>query len=141
MLDEMELMKFHEIMHFENLLMWYDHLESQYDISQEMDKLQKKVSLLQKLSEILHSSSIQKFRSPQTATSLVPAPTFSTYCYVKDAREGTSHQKMGQEVDVKDKMCYNCGNKGHLAENCPEPKKCSHCGKKGHLAKDCWKAS
>ena len=28
--------------------------------------------------------------------------------------------------------------KGHLAENCPEPKKCSHCGRKGHLAKDCW---
>ena len=63
MLDEMELMKFHEIMHFENLLIWYDHLEFQYDISQEMDKLQKKVSLLQKLSEILHSifgSEIQK---------------------------------------------------------------------------------
>ena len=40
--------------------------------------------------------------------------------------------------DVKDKTCFNCGKKGHLAENCTEPKKCSHCGKKGHLAKDCW---
>ena len=40
--------------------------------------------------------------------------------------------------DVKDKTCFNCGKKGHLAENCPEPKKCSHCGKKGHVAKDCW---
>ena len=43
--------------------------------------------------------------------------------------------------DVKDKTCFNCGKKGHLAENCPEPKKCSHCGKKGHLAKDCWEVS
>ena len=40
--------------------------------------------------------------------------------------------------DVKDKTCFNCGKKGHLAENCPEPKKCGHCGRKGHLAKDCW---
>ena len=40
--------------------------------------------------------------------------------------------------DVKDKTCFNCGKKGHLAENCQEPKKCSHCGKKGHVAKDCW---
>ena len=55
MSDEMEPMKFHEIKHFENLLMLHDHLEFQYDIPQEMDKLQKKVSLLQKLSEILNS--------------------------------------------------------------------------------------
>ena len=34
-----------------------------------------------------------------------------------------------QKPDVKDKTCFNCGKKGHLAENCPEPKKCSHCGK------------
>ena len=37
MLDEMEPMKFHEILHFENLLKLDDHLEFQYDISQEMD--------------------------------------------------------------------------------------------------------
>ena len=44
-------------------------------------------------------------------------------------------QKAG---DLKDRTCFNCGKKGHSAENCPEPKKCSHCGKKGHVAKDCW---
>ena len=43
-----------------------------------------------------------------------------------------------QKPDVKDKTRFNCGKKGHLAENCPEPNKCSHCGKKGHVAKDCW---
>ena len=45
---------------------------------------------------------------------------------------------MAAKTDLKDKTCFNCGKKGHLAENCPEPKKCSHCGRKGHLAKDCW---
>lgn len=52
---------------------------------------------------------------------------------------GSIHMKQPlQKPDVKDKTCFNCGKKGHLAENCPEPKKCSHCGKKGHVAKDCW---
>ena len=43
MLDKMEPMKFHEIMPFKNLLMLYGHLESQYDISPQMDILQKKI--------------------------------------------------------------------------------------------------
>ena len=53
---------------------------------------------------------------------------------------GTVHvaQPVQKAADTKDKTCFNCGKKGHLAENCPEPKKCSHCGKKGHVAKDCW---
>ena len=52
---------------------------------------------------------------------------------------GSIHMKQPlQKPDVKDKTYFNCGKKGHLAENCPEPKKCSHCGKKGHVAKDCW---
>ena len=53
---------------------------------------------------------------------------------------GTVHvaQPVQKAADLKDRTCFNCGKKGHLAENCPEPKKCSHCGKKGHVAKDCW---
>ena len=47
-------------------------------------------------------------------------------------------QPVAAKADLKDKTCFNCGKKGHLAENCPEPKKCSHCGRKGHVAKDCW---
>ena len=47
-------------------------------------------------------------------------------------------QPVAAKADLKDKTCFNCGKKGHLAENCPEPKKCSHSGKKGHVAKDCW---
>ena len=51
---------------------------------------------------------------------------------------GTVHvaQPVQKAADLKDKTCFNCGKKGHLAENCPEPKKCSRCGKKGHVAKD-----
>ena len=49
-------------------------------------------------------------------------------------------QPVAAKTDLKDKTCFNCGKKGHLAENCPEPKKCSHCGKKGHVAKDCWES-
>ena len=64
MLDEMELMKFHKILHFENLLKLDDHLEFQYDISQVMDKLQKKVSLLQKLFEIPNSIFDSKTQKP-----------------------------------------------------------------------------
>ena len=53
---------------------------------------------------------------------------------------GTVHvaQPVQKAADLKDKTCFKCGKKGHLAENCPEPKKCSQCGKKGHVAKDCW---
>jgi len=55
MLDEKEPMKFHKILHFENLLKSDVHLEFQCGISQPMDILQKKVSLLQKLVATLHS--------------------------------------------------------------------------------------
>ena len=53
---------------------------------------------------------------------------------------GTVHvaQPVQKAADLKDQTCFNSGKKGHLAENCPEPKKCSQCGKKGHVAKDCW---
>ena len=53
---------------------------------------------------------------------------------------GTMHvaQPVQKAADLKDKTCFNCGKKGHLAKTCPEPKNCSHCDKKGHAAKDCW---
>ena len=54
---------------------------------------------------------------------------------------GTVHvaQPVQKAAHLKDKTCFNCGKKGHLAGNCLIPKMCSHCGKKAHVAKDCWK--
>ena len=56
-----------------------------------------------------------------------------------------------QAEGKKDKTCYRCHKKGHMAFECPEGKKggegnknknknkkCNTCGKTGHLAADCW---
>ncbi|XP_074362624.1 uncharacterized protein LOC141702944 [Apium graveolens] len=38
-----------------------------------------------------------------------------------------------------DGLCYNCGEKGHIASQCPKPKviSCYSCGQPGHLSRDC----
>ena len=47
-------------------------------------------------------------------------------CYIRTGVQGdlgTVHvaQLLQKAADLKDKICFNCGKKGYLAENCPEP--------------------
>lgn len=43
-----------------------------------------------------------------------------------------------KKKDAAEIVCFNCGEKGHKSNVCPEEiKKCVRCGMKGHVVADC----
>lgn len=52
------------------------------------------------------------------------------------AKERKYQQLIHREQD-KDRVCRNCGERGHVAKYCLLPVICSNCGDVGHLMRDC----
>ncbi|GMF21746.1 unnamed protein product [Phytophthora lilii] len=53
-----------------------------------------------------------------------------------EIRQRKFHQALRRELD-RDRVCTNCGERGHRARNCLVPRICSNCGNLGHTAGQC----
>jgi hypothetical protein len=52
------------------------------------------------------------------------------------SKERKYQQLLHREQD-KDRVCRNCGERGHVAKHCLLPMICSNCGGIGHRQRDC----
>ena len=64
---------------------------------------------------------------------------------VKEALQQMSQQlaslSIRQPPNAASRMCFNCGQPGHIARNCRLPVtsqvECFNCGRRGHIARSC----
>ncbi|THC99342.1 hypothetical protein EYZ11_001154 [Aspergillus tanneri] len=86
----------------------------------------------------VHSDSGFRNNENVSPNSFKGAPDFGGDDFGNDF-DGNDSKPTGEQDDNK---CRNCGNDGHFARNCPEPRKgmaCFNCGEEGHTKSKCIK--
>jgi hypothetical protein len=88
------------------------------------------------------SSQIRLFRTtPLQMSEPPPTNDAGMVCFNCGEKGHLSRQCPNPRVEMKDRVrCYNCGKVGHMSFDCPEPRKnkaCYNCGSEEHIARDC----
>jgi hypothetical protein len=88
------------------------------------------------------SSQIRLFRTtPLQMSEPPPINDAGMVCFNCGEKGHLSRQCPNPRKEMKDRVrCFNCGKVGHMSFDCPEPRKnkaCYNCGSEEHIARDC----